>query len=343
MARAAQALALAVLLAGCQRCSPLSLVEPSYPKSTPKDARLQIPSGAFAKLTAADRELVERHVRASLRWQVWEERGKRYAARRALEHEQWVDGSNGFHSDFNATDITQTRVVLGLDGEHGFGVERGQVTRGAPGSETQLVLEKYMDQPGLQSYLIVSSPSGLTFEFFEQAKNLKRIFTRQALAEVDQELSQLLSHRDDVMKLGYAESIVPKGSVRREAVPLTIEDGFQGGIFQATAWINPGARGVCFMRVFYTGKPSPKDKVPEELRDPKETALSAERVQAASRRLVGWGPDPSVRFLYRAGLTVYEGDWDHSYPARFELWFRDDQGKERKLDETSRLISGWQR
>jgi hypothetical protein len=184
----------------------------------------------------------------------------------------------------------------------------------------------------------------MTLEIFEQAKNLPRVYTRQALAEVDEELAHLLSHRKDVLALGYAEAIVPKGSVRRDTPPpLTIDDGFQPGIFRATAWVNPGARGVCFMRVFFTGKALPEHKIPEELRGKPETALSAERVEAASRRLVGWGPEPSVRFLYRGGLTVYEGDWEHAYPARFELWFRDEQGQEKRLDSTTRTIAGWQR
>jgi RecB family exonuclease len=42
-------------------------------------------------------------------------------------------------------------------------------------------------------------------------------------------------------------------------------------------------------------------------------------------------------------LTVYEGDWDHQYKARFEIWFKDNNGQENKLAEQIRLINGWER
>jgi len=44
------------------------------------------------------------------------------------------------------------------------------------------------------------------------------------------------------------------------------------------------------------------------------------------------------------GFTIYEGDWEHPYVARFELWYAPANGaKEKKLAEKIYKIVGWQR
>lgn len=49
-------------------------------------------------------------------------------------------------------------------------------------------------------------------------------------------------------------------------------------------------------------------------------------------------------FFSEASFTIYEGDWDKPYAARFEVWFVPDSGKpERKLMEKVFKIEGWQR
>lgn len=329
----------------CGPCVPTSIFTgPDYPKTTPPEARVTIAMPTLAALTAADVELLERHLRSSAAWRIHEERGGRYAMQRKLVDGEWIDGSNGFHSDFDAKVVVQTRVLFGLGKEHGFGRERGQITRAKPGTApVQLVLEKYMDQPGLTSYLIVQGGAGVTVEIHEQAHGNDRTFTKKMIADVEAELAAVLAAKTELTNKGYIASIAPEGSVRVGSKPtLAIEDGFQPGLYGAVAWINPGERSVCHVRAFYTGKPSPGDKVPPQLAASGAKEISTGRVRKATRVLVGYGPDPEVTFRYSAGFMITEGDWSHRYPARFELWCEGPSGS-KKLLSAEHHVAGWQR
>jgi hypothetical protein len=172
---------------------------PDYPKTTPPAARFAVGNPLFAGLTTAQRARLEQYLAQTPRWVIQSEGGKTFAIRLEVSNGepgeppagQFRIPSNGFFSDFSAPNITQTRVLVGLGSEYGFGHERGQITRAAAGpGETQLVLEKYMDQPGLQSYLIVQGGSDVTLEIFEQARDESRVFTRQALRECYDEFAR---------------------------------------------------------------------------------------------------------------------------------------------------------
>ena len=48
--------------------------------------------------------------------------------------------------------------------------------------------------------------------------------------------------------------------------------------------------------------------------------------------------------LLKEDFTIYEGDWDKPYAARFEMWFKDSvTGKETKLAQKNYKIEGWMR
>lgn len=175
---------------------------PNYPKTTPPSAQFEVGNALFANLTPAQRDRLEQYLATTPRWVVQEEGNKRFVIRLEVSTGgrfqppagEYRVPSNGFYSDFQADNVTQTRILVGLGSEYGFGHERGHITRASAGPGlTQLILEKYMDQPGLQSYLIVQGGSGLTLEIFEQAKQESRVFTRQALAECYEEFAKALS------------------------------------------------------------------------------------------------------------------------------------------------------
>ena len=337
---------------GCRGCADeptrAPVTEGPPPVSRANGPSVVVPGGALVAITASDLDLLERHLRSSLAWSVSGERGHRVVSRRTQVNGVWESGSNGFHSrfdgDLGALPVVQDRVLIGLDGEEAFGKAARMVTRAAAGAgEVHVRLEREDTQPGEHSYLVVTTPSGLALEIYEQSVVPARAFTKTALDEVERELAAVLGRKDELLRRGYLEGIAPVGSARTDAPEgLIVEDGFQGGIYNVSAWVNPGASGTCFLRVYYTGERAAEDKLPKELQPGYPVALSAERVAVRTERLVGWGDDPKVRFRYGAETVIYEGDWEHRYAARFELWWRGDHG-ETKLAETTRRISGWQR
>ena len=317
-----------------------------YPTSTPPEARVRVEMPTLAALTASEQALWLQHMTASLAWEIRMKGGCRYAVRiqpterdGAIVYESTL---NGYHSDFSSTDVVQTRVVMGLGCEHGFGRDRGQITRtGASAGEVQLILEDYMDQPGLNSALLITGGQGTTLEIYEQAHPERRAFTAAVIEEVEAELSALLSARDELAEHCVVEGLMPPGSTQTGAPSLAAEDGMQPGIYQLTGWVNPGQPGTVEARVFAAG-PAGDRPVPEAV-GPIDGELSAERLRARSRRLVAGCPEQERLFRYQSEVTVYEGDWGQPYMARFELWYidPDDSSRAALLVSTTRQIEGW--
>ena len=317
----------------------------------------------LAELSARDVAVVERYLRSSPRWEVSERRGMRYAIRREKPAPSkfepaegvtprdpefdlpggYVGGHNGFHSDFDSKDVVQTRVLIGLGSEHGFG-SRGVTRARADGGTARVSVDTYMSQPGLESYLIVEGAQGVTLEVFEQSHVRARKFTERAVREVTVELRAALAARETLMKQGYVAELLADAPLKRGRPRMRIQDGMQPGIYTVTAWVNPGENGRVFLRVFFEG-PDPavgKKGVPQEITAVGEE-LSPDRIRPGTLRLIGWSPKADVLFHYQAGLTVYEGGWGDAYRARFELWLDPLTGPPRKLLEASRTIAGWER
>ena len=147
--------------------------------SAPPEAVVHVDLPTFAALTPADLPTLERHLRSSQRWEIRLESAAAHELRLAMRRQavtddqgrvQYPSGSNGFYSNFQAQDIYQTRVLLGLNGEYGLGNARVGVTRAtARAGDVQLELVQG-DQPGLWSELIVAGGAGLTLEIYEQSR-----------------------------------------------------------------------------------------------------------------------------------------------------------------------------
>jgi hypothetical protein len=56
----------------------------------------------------------------------------------------------------------------------------------------------------------------------------------------------------------------------------------------------------------------------------------------------GWSDRGTTLFPYRSQV-IQEGDWEHQYATRWELWQQQPDGREQKLMETTRLVNGWER
>ena len=319
----------------------------------------------FANLTEADQAVLERALAGHPRWAVMEEArptAKRFAVRlepgpkdeivgegeevrEVLIPGGYRGGSNGFYSDFDSKTVVQRRVLLGMGREYGFGREPG-LTRAKAGQGTVPIqlFDSGRGQPGESSYLVVQGAHGWTLEIFEQSHVQRREFTEKALVEVMAELKAALAAREEILAKGYNGKLLGEARLRKGPALLRVDPGMQPGMFVLVGGANPGEPGRTFARVVFVG-PDPKigpSKVPPDLKP--GDVLSEDRVTPSSTRWIGWGPEADTLFPYQAGMTVYEGDWEHFYRARFELWFQPEKGgAARKLAEATETISGWQR
>ncbi|MDO4557836.1 MAG: hypothetical protein Q4C47_02595, partial [Planctomycetia bacterium] len=107
-----------------------------------------------------------------------------------------------------------------------------------------------------------------------------------------------------------------------------ILNGMQPGIYVAEYRGNPGEPGRISLRAY---------EVTREIR------LSEKSLEKRSNERIGWSDDPEELFYSLMEFTIYEGDWGKPYAARLEVWFRPDEGPQRKLTERVFRIEGWQR
>lgn len=270
-----------------------------------------------------------RYLAGNPRWEIREERGLTYAVRLKEVDGDFKTTRNGFYSERINNSTHQTRILIAFDDEHGFGREHGNVTRAEPGTKNVPVTieSDHAGTPGNSSYLIVQG-HGLTIEIYDQCPQIERTFTQSALNEVSEEFAAVLDHTDDIAETGVLpdERFYPLPLPTEEA--FVVADGMQPGIYQISAAVNTRTPGVTYLKVYNT-----------------ETGarLSEQRLAPRSSRRIGWTSEEDVFFSYQSQVTVYEGDWDNQYEARFELWLQAEDGTEIKLAETTRLINGWQR
>ncbi|MCK4828735.1 hypothetical protein KA005_74075 [bacterium] len=272
-------------------------------------------------------EIVKRYLAGNSRWEV---RGKYYAIRREKTDGGYKTTVNGFYSSKKEDGWCQTRVILSFGQPYGFGRDRGNITRIEIGKEkvVDIIIEgPHSGVPGHSSYVIFAG-EGLNLEIYEQTPKVERAFTKSAYYEVSQELREVLRHAKDVEFTGIVP--IPKlyPIKAKEELTFEVKDGMQPGIFLIEGWINLTEPGDAYVKVFETktGK-----------------RLSKKMIILRSTRMVSWSNGGNTFFPYNARVVVDEGDWNHQYEARFELWHKAKNGKETKLAEKTRMIHGWQR
>ena len=165
-------------------------------------------------------------------------------------------------------------------------------------------------------------------EIFEQSLDHKRPFTKAMIAELAEELSSVHQDRAAILQTGVMPEAKWYPVPLPEASGIAVKDGMQPGIYLIEAAVSPKSAGKAYLKVFNT-------KTGER--------LSEERLTPRSMRHIGHSKEAGKFFRYTSEVTVYEGDWDHQYEARFELWHEPDNGDpNEKLAETARLINGWE-
>jgi hypothetical protein len=101
----------------------------------------------------------------------------------------------------------------------------------------------------------------------------------------------------------------------------------QSGHYNYDIWVGTIDSGTVYLKAYEVTK---------------NDRLSEQSLTKNSQIRIG-NPSPEIkRFEMNGYFTIYEGDWEVPYAARFEVWFRPDSGNERLLFEKNYIISGWQ-
>lgn len=146
-----------------------------------------------------------------------------------------------------------------------------------------------------------------------------------AMTELYAELQKVAELKD----AGEIDAALPKP---KKYVPdvkpdFKLINGSQGGIYGYLATVDPGEDGEVYLQAFEVTKGTP-------LSSRRIKQCTVERVSGKDNQVIGSGKE----------FTIYEGDWDHYYAARIEIWFVPASGgRERKLKEKVFKVQGWMR
>lgn len=284
------------------------------------DASLNVSVPSLEKLRKDHPELLDRYLACHPGWRVYEKRGSRFATRRWMVGDRWQMSLHGYYSSFGEDDGSgfQTRTTIGFSGKP-WG-NAGQKIH--PATSKAVTLERGNE---MWQSLVSLSAGDLVIEQFEQSGAKERRISRAAFSELEREFAPLAAQPT----WEAARSLLPAGAVIRGKSSLALSDSFQGGIYNAQVRCNPMARGRIYLKAFEITRNFP---------------LSVDRLKTETTEWVGWSDDPEEQFLSETHFTIYEGDWEQYYGARFEVWFKPEGGGvERKLLERDFKIEGWMR
>lgn len=291
------------------------------------DATVQAELPSLVQLHKSSEDILRRYLASSPAWRMFSERGRLFATRRWMIGSQWeftlhgnYDHSTFDHFQKDAVPKFQTRLTLGISGKPWW--EGWSTTKIRLGEKGKVRLG-YGNQ--LQESHCIINTGVWPVEIFEQSGDPERKLTKASLQQLEEELRPLAKAPtwETIRKL------LPPGSIGKGVSSLNLSKSFQGGIYDSQIWVNPGEPGMLYLKAFEVTQGTP---------------LSVKDLKESTSEWVGWSDDPSELFFANTNFTIYEGEWDKFYAARFEVWFVPDSGKpERKLLERNFKIEGWQR
>lgn len=316
----------------------------TYPVQDAAGVTVDISLPAFQQLVDGHVEMLQRYLQASPEWYVQQHGMQLIATRRQPDQRESSDAmmvyrsnrSNGFWSNFGAdfnemseADFDDIEAWRERQEAERFQIRylfRFAQTSGDPNSihseggsyflETHPLagltrLKLYEDFSGIESYLAVGEPS-LWFEFFEQTKKEDRIRTREALAWLEQLCADLMPEALMLSEKGYAEGLMPAGSLRTGEPFLQVVESQRSNrqrIYDVWAWVNPGRQGFVYLKFV----------------DPATGEAVGNDGLAKGQEFIGWSGDENTLFQYHAPVQLR---LDESVDARLiaELWFHPSDG-----------------
>lgn len=106
-------------------------------------------------------------------------------------------------------------------------------------------------------------------------------------------------------------------------------NSFQPGLYEYDFWVPQIEPGTIYLKAYEVTQ---------------EYALSTDRLPKHSAIAIDNPTEKIVKFSTTSHFTIYEGDWGKPYAARFEVWFKPENGSpERKLMSKIYKVEGWMR
>jgi hypothetical protein len=272
---------------------------------------VQLPS--LVQLNHRAPDILKRYLATNPAWRLVGAKGSLGAIRRWKEGPHWRDHLNGYYADFSpGRQKFQVKVVL-----HGSG--KAELSLG------QTVPLSLREQNNLQESRALLKLDGIALEVFEQSSAKERRVTKTVIRELEDEFRPLVTSPDWMT----IQQNLPPGSIKQGSPSFELCKGSQPGIYDSEILLNPGEPGMIYLKAFEVTR---------------GTALSERKLKESTSEWVGWSDLPHEMFFATNNFTIYEGDWDQFYAARFEVWFVPyARGPERKLLEKVYKIEGWQR
>jgi energy-coupling factor transporter transmembrane protein EcfT len=98
-------------------------------------------------------------------------------------------------------------------------------------------------------------------------------------------------------------------------IDFQLYNSFQPGLYEYDVWIGKIENGTIYLKAFEITQ---------------EYALSTKSLYKNSTIKIHNSTDSIKRFGTTSHFTIYEGDWGKPYAARFEVWFKPDNGDKKE-------------
>jgi hypothetical protein len=132
---------------------------------------------------------------------------------------------------------------------------------------------------------------------------------------------------DNPIDIGFREKNTTPSIVKETNFQLY--NAFQPGLYEYDFWMGKIESGTIYLKAF---------EITQNIE------LSSDRLLERSAIKIANPTDSIRKFGTTTHFTIYEGDWGNPYAARFEVWFKPDNGTaERTLFTKNYKIEGWMR
>lgn len=130
------------------------------------------------------------------------------------------------------------------------------------------------------------------------------------------------------IKLNLPSNYTEKVKEINPEITFDLINSFQPGLYEYNFTTKKIDSGYIYLKAF---------EITKNIR------LSEKELNSDSKIFVFNPSDSLMTFSTKNHFTIYEGDWDKPYGAKFEVWYRPKNGNEYKLTEKKYKIFGWQR